>query len=113
MWIKLMKAGSLYGCHQMAKRSFIINNYQFPVCARCTGVLAGSLLAYVMFAFWQPPLLFCLAGAAVMLTDWLIQHLKIKESTNPRRLVTGLVAGYSIASIFCLSIKHLILYFAS
>jgi len=108
MWVKLMKAGSLYGCHQLACRSYFIKNYQLPVCARCTGVLIGSIAAYAIFAFWSPPLLLCLAGAAIMFTDWLIQHLKIKFSTNKRRLITGILGGYSLASIFCTIIKQLI-----
>jgi len=108
MWVKLMKVGSLYGCHQIADRSFFIQKRQLPVCARCSGVLIGSLIAYAFFVIWSPPLILCIIGAAVMLTDWLIQKLNIKESTNIRRLITGLLGGYSLASLFCMGIAYLL-----
>jgi len=104
MWVKLMKAGSLYGCHQLASRSFFIFNRQLPLCARCSGVIIGSLFAYALFLFWTPPLLLCLVGLAVMFTDWLIQRLDIKESTNIRRFITGVIGGYSLATLFCMGI---------
>jgi len=103
-----MKVGSMYGCHQMASRSYFINNMQLPLCARCTGVIIGSLFAYALFLFWTPPILFCIIGSAIMLADWLIQHLKIKESVNIRRLLTGLIGGYSLATLFCLLLRYLI-----
>lgn len=31
--------------------------------------------------------------SGVMLADWGLQYLEIKESTNRRRLITGLVGG--------------------
>jgi len=105
MWVKLMKAGSLYGCHQLASRSFFIQNRQLPLCARCSGVMIGSLFAYALFFFWTPPLLLCISGLAIMFADWLIQYLKIKESTNPRRLITGLIGGYSLATLFCMGVR--------
>jgi len=110
MWIKLMKAGSLYGCHQMASRSYFIHNRQLPLCARCTGVIIGSLTAYIVFAFWTLPLLLCITGLMIMFTDWLLQHLKIKESTNIRRLLTGIIGGYSIATLLCTGIKYLYIF---
>ena len=39
-WIKLMEIGSYLGCHQMPERSFFINGYQMPICARCVGVIS-------------------------------------------------------------------------
>jgi len=108
MWVKLMKVGSLYGCHQMANRSYFVCNRQLPVCARCLGVLLGSLVAYLLFAFWTPSLLLCLFGSAVMLTDWLIQQLNIRESTNLRRLITGLLGGYALSTMFCMGIAYLL-----
>ena len=109
MWVKLMKVGSMYGCHQMANRSYFIANRQLPVCARCLGVLIGSIIAYALFAFWTPPLLFCFLSLAIMFTDWLIQYLKLNESTNLRRLITGLIGGYSLATLFCTGIRYLII----
>ena len=36
-----MKLGKSSGCHQRADRSFFWHGYQFPICARCTGVVSG------------------------------------------------------------------------
>jgi uncharacterized membrane protein len=35
---------------------------------------------------------------AIMLIDWLIQYIKIRESTNIRRLITGIFGGYALLS---------------
>jgi len=38
----IFSAGSLI-CHQLPERSFFVDGYQFPVCARCTGLyLSGA-----------------------------------------------------------------------
>jgi len=108
MWIKLMKIGSMYGCHQMSCRSFFIGRYQFFICARCTGVLLGSIFAYSFFMTFTPSILLCLIGCAIIFTDWLVQHLGIKESTNIRRLITGIIGGYAVASLFCIAVGYVI-----
>ena len=48
-YAQLMRLGRSSGCHQMPERSFFIRGKQFPVCARCTGVMIGNIAAYVMF----------------------------------------------------------------
>ena len=35
----------VFGCHCRADRSFFWRGRQFPLCARCTGELAGFLCA--------------------------------------------------------------------
>ena len=49
LWLKWMDWGKRLGCHQMPERSFFIKGYQFPVCARCTGVLVSSIAACMVF----------------------------------------------------------------
>lgn len=94
IWLRLMEIGRRAGCHQMEERSFSFRGYQFPVCARCTGVLLGQLLAIplliigIRFSWWALAILIGIMGV-----DWLIQHLKIRESTNFRRLITGTTCG--------------------
>lgn len=41
----LMAVGHRAGCHQRADRSFYWKGRKFPLCARCTGVLVGYILA--------------------------------------------------------------------
>ena len=95
----LMAAGKRAGCHQRADRSFFFRGYQFPVCARCTGVLIGYLVAFPCYIAWGTSLQLCIILAAIMLLDWVLQYGKLLESTNLRRLITGVCGGYSIMSI--------------
>lgn len=89
-----MRIGEFLGCHQMAERSFSCRGYQFPVCARCTGVIISALVALPLFFFYKLNLVMACFMSLVMLLDWLVQYLKIKESTNMRRLITGLIGGF-------------------
>lgn len=86
-------------CHQRPDRSFFICGRQFPVCARCTGVYIGELAALLSYRFIKPPVMLCAAFCAVMLADWLIQFFKVCESTNLRRLITGLLCGYGVGNL--------------
>ena len=104
LWLKLMAIGCHSGCHQMPERSFSINGYQFPVCARCTGVLIGYISALISCFLVRPNVFIAIPCCLVMLTDWLLQYLKIKASTNPRRLVTGIIGGFGVMSFYCMAI---------
>jgi uncharacterized membrane protein len=81
-------------CHRRPDRSFFVRGRQFPVCARCTGILAG----YLTYPFF----LFGLAGLPAWLglvlnlpagVDAYTQALGRRVSTNPLRLVTGVLSG--------------------
>ena len=93
-WIQLMEFGKILGCHQMPERSFFYKGYQFPVCARCTGVLISAVVAVVLFFIKKIPIKYCVYLSGVMLLDWSLQYLKIQESNNTRRFVTGLLGGF-------------------
>lgn len=99
-WAAWMKVGSFLGCHQLAERSFFLHGCQFPVCARCTGVLMGYVVALLTCAFYLPPwwgIGCCLLPMAV---DWGLQFFRIKESTNLRRLFTGFIGGYGLMMLY-------------
>ena len=104
-----MKLGYSTGCHQMPERSFHVNGRPFPVCARCTGVLIGNIAAYAMFLIYSLPLRICILGCGLMFIDWLVQYHGIRESTNIRRLITGIVGGYSLTTLYCMAIKYAVL----
>lgn len=92
----LFELGSRTGCHQRADRSFFFKGYQFPVCARCTGVLIGYCLTipiYLLLSFYYQH---CFVACLIMLLDWMIQYFKIRESTNFRRLITGILGGFGV-----------------
>ncbi len=93
-----MEIGAYTGCHQKPERSFFVNKCQFPVCARCMGVIIGYILALIIFCFFMTPIWVCIILCLIMFSDWFIQYLKIRESTNVRRLITGILGGYGLLS---------------
>ena len=99
LWIKCMEFGKILGCHQMSERSFFIKGYQFSVCARCTGVIISYFLALILFKKYKVPWQLCIIMAGIMLTDWSLQYFGIKESTNSRRFVTGLIGGFGLNTL--------------
>lgn len=99
LWIKLMETGTYLGCHQIPERSFFVKGYQFPVCARCTGVVISAIVATVVFFKKKLPLKWCVGMSGVMLADWGLQYLEIKKSTNTRRFVTGLIGGFGYSTL--------------
>ncbi len=95
-----MRFGNKLGCHQRPDRSFFFKGYQFPVCARCTGVVVGEIIAlfcliFVKIEWWINLLLLIPMGI-----DWGLQFLKILTSDNYRRLITGLLGGFGLTFIY-------------
>lgn len=91
--------GNHSGCHQLPERSFFIHGKQFPVCARCTGVFIGQLLSLFTIPFkinWG----FGILGLSIMGIDWLCQEVRIRESTNIRRLITGVIGGFGLFILY-------------
>ncbi|EKQ57508.1 MAG: putative membrane protein [Clostridium sp. Maddingley MBC34-26] len=92
-----MKIGAVSGCHQMHERSFSFKGYQFPVCARCTGIYIGHIVSILLFILKvRINLKICGALILIMSFDGLVQLLKVKKSTNFRRLITGILAGIGL-----------------
>ncbi len=101
--------GEASGCHRMKDRSFFYKGYQFPVCARCTGVFFGQLTAILLLVFKKLlsiPL--SLIMLSIMGTDWCLQELGIKESNNIRRLITGFLGGLGLFSIYINIFKYIL-----
>ena len=102
-------------CHRKPERSFFWRGKQFPVCARCTGIHLGYL-SFPFFLFGVVSLNFWMTILLIVPTylDGFIQAYYNKESTNMRRLITGLMAGVgtmSLVSITGIFIAELILKF--
>ncbi len=98
-WIRWMEYGRRLGCHQMPERSVFIRGYQFPVCARCMGVIPASFVAVIVFFWYKISVFTALILCAVMFLDWFIQQIGIRPSTNLRRFITGLIGGYGFMSL--------------
>lgn len=88
----------LFICHKLPERSFFYKGKQFPICARCTGILIGYLIAIVMAFFIEIPLMFSFVLLIPIGIDGIGQYLGKWTSTNIRRLITGIIAG--IATIY-------------
>jgi Predicted membrane protein len=106
-WILLMEWARKYcGCHQKAERSFFFRGYQFPLCARCTGIAIGHILAFCTAPFHT----FNFSIVVLMLplaVDGTIQYCTAYESNNIKRILSGILYGFAFTSIVCKLIKKL------
>ena len=113
-WQKAMIFGyKVCRCHQIPERSFHYKGMQFPVCARCTGILLGFNIVgpiITIFTFGNMYISLCLVF--LMCIDGFLQLWNILESNNIRRLITGLGFGYAIFS-FIVHIIVKIIYLAN
>lgn len=94
-------------CHQRPDRSFFYNGKQFPICARCTGILVGYFAGVVIAvvtkcSYYQFfPLLLI-----PMSVDGILQQRFNIMSNNPRRFMTGIIGG--VAIIYCFICYHML-----
>ena len=82
-------------CHQLSQRSYSYNDNQMSFCVRDTGIFLGLVLGF-MYASRKKIVLTLPLVIATLLPiglDGTIQLLTDYESTNPKRLITGLIAG--------------------
>jgi uncharacterized membrane protein len=94
---------SIYGCgdrlcHQKAERSFFINGNQMPFCSRCTAIWLGLAIGIGFMVVYKIELnvkfLYLIIISLVPIgIDGVGQLLKIWESNNLTRLITGLMIG--------------------
>ena len=88
-------------CHQKPERSFYFKGRQFPLCARCTGILIGYLLGILISCITKcSNYLWLLMCMVPMIVDGGIQLGFKKESNNFRRLITGIFGGIGIVYLF-------------
>ncbi|WP_333651695.1 DUF2085 domain-containing protein [Lacrimispora sp.] len=90
----------VFGCHCRADRSFFFHGKQFPICARCTGELAGMVILSLTYAIYRLPVLYAAGFLIPMTLDGGIQLLTKYESTNFRRFFTGIFFGYGFFNLF-------------
>lgn len=87
-------------CHHMAERSFHFKGKQFPICARCTGILIGYFTFPIFhFNIITPSLLLIFLLMVPTLLDSVTQALEYRESSNILRLITGFLGGASQAAL--------------
>lgn len=89
----------------------------FFLCWRCTGIAVGSFLtAFFLFCLRVPITLPCAVSACVLIIPATIDYILIKscyvKPSNPRRFISGILLGISIALFVCFGLNQ-ILFFTS
>lgn len=85
-------------CHGRVERCLDLFGVPMPVCARCTGIYLGllvSLLAFRLIPLLRERVMRKVAIVAVipLALDGLTQLTGLRESVNPLRIATGVIAG--------------------
>lgn len=87
-------------CHGIEQRCLTIWNTPMPICARCTAIYIGLFggLAVFFILPWLPEKVarwLMYAAATPMAIDGVTQALRLRESTNSLRVMTGSLAGFA------------------
>jgi len=86
-------------CHQIASRSYFLNGNEMPFCSRDLGFFIGLVAGFGLMTFYRYKLnpLFAIVGLVPIGLDGGLQAVTSYESTNPVRLLTGIIAGVALA----------------
>ena len=100
IWKKFMRFfGKLFRCHQLSDRSFHVCGFQFPLCARCTGIFLGLVLFGPILCSLLPISMYIsLSFVLAIFIDGFTQLKGWRKSNNFLRLFTGLGFGYAMVS---------------
>lgn len=92
-------------CNQIPERSLFYLGYQMPLCARCTGIYIGFVVATVYVALLHrrfefsrralPVALLITSLALPLIIDVATSYTGLRSTTNNIRLLTGLLFGIS------------------
>lgn len=101
IWKKSMNIfRKIFHCHQLPERSFHIKGFQFPLCARCTGIFLGMFfIAPIISFFTLGKFYISITFITIMIFDGVLQLTTKYKSNNFKRVITGLGAGYGITSL--------------
>lgn len=95
--MKIMK----YLCHQRPDRSFFFRGHQFPLCARCTGLVVGTI-SYCIYSYLIPVyytyelLIISIILQLPYIIDGTTQYLGLRESNNILRFITGFIGAFGL-----------------
>lgn len=93
-------------CHQIPERSFHYKNKQFPICARCTGILLGYFsMPLFYFGLIKIPIIFMIALIIPLLIDSITQYNGFRESNNNIRFFTGVLTGFGFSGLLMILLK--------
>lgn len=102
---KILK--SIFNCHQIPERSFFVAGHQFPICARCTGILLG-FMAFPLFLFFkiEMPVLLSIIFMIPLILDGGIQLVFCIMSNNIRRFITGVIFSLGFLNTAIIVLKY-------
>ena len=98
-------------CHGIPRRCLELAGVPMPICARCVGIYAGMLAGLLAFALLplvreKTMRIVSLVAVTPLAIDGLTQLAGWRESTNPLRLATGLVAGLAFGLWILCAVEH-------
>ena len=85
-------------CHGKPERCLELFHVPMPICARCAAIYAGILAGLALFRLMgrlreKTMRVVAFAALAPLALDGLTQLTGLRESTNPLRIATGVIAG--------------------
>jgi uncharacterized membrane protein len=85
-------------CHGKPERCLELFHVPMPICARCAGIYIGVLGGLALFRLmpWlreKTMRVVAFAALTPLALDGLTQLTGVRESTNPLRIATGVIAG--------------------
>lgn len=105
-------------CHQLTERSYFIDDFQMPLCARCLGLHLGFLISAAIILARRDPRLSgmpslrsLVALGLIMLpamADVMLSYTGMVDTDNARRVVTGVLFGTALAFLLVPFIRSLL-----
>lgn len=90
--------GKLPLCNKRYERAPHINNFCFPLCWRCTGLILGVILNALFLYRLNMNLQTRFILFTPLLVDSGIQYIgKVYESNNLKRIISGLLCGIALS----------------
>jgi uncharacterized membrane protein len=93
-------------CHRKKDRTIEFFGLENYLCARCLGIFFGIISGAIMSIFFQSiSYVFITLMVIPLIIDGSTQSLELRTSSNPLRLVTGVMFGVGFTLlIFCASL---------
>lgn len=108
----LSKIGKVPLCNGKPERAPHLGSFCFPLCWRCTSIIIGiALLNWIELSFFYSHITMGMLLSFMLLIPCIIDGLKQNfqnyESTNKRRIITGILAGCGF-NVFCATLYGLL-----
>ena len=103
---RISSFGDLPLCNLVKERGFFIGEFCFPFCVRCTAIILCTITTIIIIQVLKIRLnkraiLFGIISLLPCLIDGLMQYCFGIESTNVRRLITGIFCGIGTGVLIC------------